>query len=366
MRFPNLHLHTYFSDGALSPAALFNQVLAHPDVSHFSINDHDTLSGIEPMLRAVETARASGAFVPHFIPGVELSLEEPTTGLYVHVLGYFPWINSGNARRELPRLDAALGDYCRKQCEMRGRLDIDGRLEYIWRENLDDVRSQYPSFEPIRGFLYARETERIGRQTQESAKPGDIIQHPIPMTYQCLTEYWQALIPNSLSEIMMLYIVRQEKPKIDRLTELLNLTGRSDARAIAEKYQGALSLERYPGAEYASIFEGLEMIHSAGGIAVLAHPAVACKRFSYAEYDAIVTRPLIDAGLDGIEVWYPYNKSFRDEAVEHYSSLAESNRLLSTGGTDYHGDGRSRIDDMVPPVSAAERLLEKGSRSPNL
>ena len=363
MPFANLHLHTFFSDGALSPAEVFDQLLADGRISHFSLNDHDSLGGIEPMFRAMEAASAQGRAVPHFIPGVELSLEEKTTGLYIHMLGYFPGVRLDNYRSALSRIDSALGGYCRKQCEMRGRLDIDNRLDYIWRENLDAVRSSYQSVDAIRSFLYSRERERIERQTALAGKPGDVIDHPIPMTYQCLTAYWPDVLPNGISEVMMLYIVRQEKSKIERLAGLLETAGRSaaDARATAEKYQGALSLDIYPGAEYASIFEGLDLIHSAGGIAVLAHPAVARKRYSFDEYDALVTVPLINAGLDGIEVFYPYNAAFRSDAMAHYGALADRHRLLKTGGTDFHGDGRSRLDDVQTPSDAALRLIANSS-----
>ncbi|MFH1378482.1 MAG: hypothetical protein ABIH86_07000 [Planctomycetota bacterium] len=361
MTFANLHLHTFFSDGALSPAEVFDQLLADGRISHFSLNDHDSLGGIEPMFRAIEAARAQGQTVPHFIPGVELSLEEKTTGLYIHMLGYFPNVRLDNYRAELSVIDSALGDYCRKQCAMRGRLDIDNRIDFIWRENLDNVRSAYASPEPILSLMYSRERTRIEQQTSLAGKAGDVINHPIPMTYQCLTTGWPEVLPDSLSEIMMLYIVRQERSKIERLAQLLESVGRTktDARAMAEKYQGALSLDKYPGAEYASIFEGLALIQAAGGIAVLAHPAVARKQYSFDDYDALVTVPLINAGLDGIEVFYPYNAAFRTDAIAHYDALADRHQLLKTGGTDFHGDGRSRLDDVQTPSNAAMRLIAR-------
>lgn len=68
------------------------------------------------------------------------------------------------------------------------------------------------------------------------------------------------------------------------------------------------------------------MIHDAGGIAVIAHPARNITTQRVVE--------LIGAGLDGIEAIYPrHNKRM----TSYYHSLARSYRILSTGGSDFHG-----------------------------
>ena len=80
----------------------------------------------------------------------------------------------------------------------------------------------------------------------------------------------------------------------------------------------------------------IEAIHQAGGIAVLAHPAC---------YWAIslenLVKKLIDSGLDGIEVYYPYPR-FRKIVKFHSSKdvMKIANKypnLIKTGGTDFHG-----------------------------
>ncbi len=80
----------------------------------------------------------------------------------------------------------------------------------------------------------------------------------------------------------------------------------------------------------------IEAIHQAGGIAVLAHPAC---------YWAIslenLVKKLIDIGLDGIEVYYPYPR-FRKIVKFHSSKdvMKIANKypnLIKTGGTDFHG-----------------------------
>ncbi|MBR9974702.1 MAG: PHP domain-containing protein [Bacteroidetes bacterium] len=75
----DLHTHTYFSDGALSPRELV--IRAHEvGISVLSITDHDNIDGIES---AVDVAKDFGIEV---IPGVELSSTLGTKD--IHILGY--------------------------------------------------------------------------------------------------------------------------------------------------------------------------------------------------------------------------------------------------------------------------------------
>lgn len=78
----------------------------------------------------------------------------------------------------------------------------------------------------------------------------------------------------------------------------------------------------------------IEAIHKAGGIAVLAHP---CCSFVFNLSDYV--KRLQKLGLDGIEVYYPYDR-FR--AVVKFSSkrlpfkIADELGLIKTGGSDEH------------------------------
>lgn len=79
----------------------------------------------------------------------------------------------------------------------------------------------------------------------------------------------------------------------------------------------------------------IESIHLAGGIAVLAHPACCWA----VDLEKFVSK-LVDIGLDGIEVYYPYERhrkffKFHDESK--IEALAEKYNLVKTGGTDCHG-----------------------------
>lgn len=78
----------------------------------------------------------------------------------------------------------------------------------------------------------------------------------------------------------------------------------------------------------------IDAIHSAGGIAVLAHPCC----YWCLSLDRFIQK-LVKMGLDGVEVYYPYDRITR--IVKFHSrktvkKLAEKYNLLLTGGEDQH------------------------------
>jgi predicted metal-dependent phosphoesterase TrpH len=77
----DLHLHTTYSDGRLTPGELI-QIAAEQGIGVIAITDHDTVNGIEPALLATEC-------FPYVtvIPGVEINTDVHQGE--VHILGYF-------------------------------------------------------------------------------------------------------------------------------------------------------------------------------------------------------------------------------------------------------------------------------------
>lgn len=78
--------------------------------------------------------------------------------------------------------------------------------------------------------------------------------------------------------------------------------------------------------------EAIDLVHAAGGLAVLAHPARL--RRGQPLLPAAVFEPLAAAGLDGLEAWQIVQSQ---AAREHYRALAAQLGLLATGGSDCHG-----------------------------
>lgn len=97
-----------------------------------------------------------------------------------------------------------------------------------------------------------------------------------------------------------------------------------------------------------TVEDAIDLCHTAGGIAVLAHPG-AYPRVH--DMDAVVRR-LAQQGLDAIEVRYPYGQNrghYGASAAEvaryvaHFDALADELRLLKSGGSDYHGQVKPGI-----------------------
>jgi len=84
---------------------------------------------------------------------------------------------------------------------------------------------------------------------------------------------------------------------------------------------------RWPSAEQA-----VELIHDAGGVAVVAHPYWDVKDPD--QVRDLVSSLVADVGLDGIESFYPPHTA---EQTRHCLDLCEEFGLVATGSSDFHG-----------------------------
>ena len=92
----DLHIHTYYSDGAYSPAQIA-AMAREAGLSLISMTDHDSLAGLEEKTRAAADSGLS------YVPGWEVSAYQGD--LKVHILGYgcricAPYEQFLRARRE--------------------------------------------------------------------------------------------------------------------------------------------------------------------------------------------------------------------------------------------------------------------------
>jgi len=96
-----LHAHTHFSDGTLSPADLVALATTR-GLTALAITDHDSVAGVAPAMTAADALRAArtedGAAPPEIVAGIEVS--SALEGNDVHVLGYFvDWRSEALASR---------------------------------------------------------------------------------------------------------------------------------------------------------------------------------------------------------------------------------------------------------------------------
>jgi 3',5'-nucleoside bisphosphate phosphatase len=107
--------------------------------------------------------------------------------------------------------------------------------------------------------------------------------------------------------------------------------------------------------------ECIDMIHESGGVAVVAHPVQ--MRLQGMDLREKV-KELVALGLDGLEVVHP---DHRPEDQKRFTELAEEFGLLTTGGSDFHGDHKPGIQlgQGRPPYVFLEKLRERLKRRRN-
>jgi 3',5'-nucleoside bisphosphate phosphatase len=95
-----------------------------------------------------------------------------------------------------------------------------------------------------------------------------------------------------------------------------------------------------------SALTAIELIHQAGGLAVMAHPGLN-------RSDELIP-DLVHAGLDGIECFHTKHSA---ATSEHYLQIAKKHSLLVTGGSDCHGLSKGK--PLIGTVKLDYRHVEK-------
>jgi hypothetical protein len=97
-----------------------------------------------------------------------------------------------------------------------------------------------------------------------------------------------------------------------------------------------------------SALEAMELIHQAGGLAVMAHPGL--------NHTDEIIPALVEAGMDGIECFHTKHST---AMAERYLEIADQYHLLVTGGSDCHGFSKNKplIGTVKLPYEHVEKLL---------
>lgn len=119
---------------------------------------------------------------------------------------------------------------------------------------------------------------------------------------------------------------------------------------ILKKFMTGLHL---PTSYRVSVDEACNAIISSNGIPVLAHPKEYELRYNIKIEDYI--ERLIEAGIKGIEV---YNSIHTVEDTKRYRKLAKKYKLITTGGSDYHGPAKHKVEigTLVKDVEKLRRI----------
>jgi predicted metal-dependent phosphoesterase TrpH len=262
----DLHAHTTFSDGLLTPEELVRHALERR-LSALAITDHDSVE-------ALGRARAALDTTLELIPGIEVSTS--LDGLDLHILGYYVDAQDASLLARLERF--------REERRERA-LAIVARLKTLGA--------------PV-----------DGAQVLASAGPG-VVGRP-------------------------------------HIADALVRAGHVDSLDAAFRlYLGSRGEAFVPRPAFRPS-DAIALIHSAGGVSVLAHPG--------ASLPVSIVERLVGQGLRGIEVWHPQHGA---TAVRHYRALAAKLGLLETGGSDFHGPSRSaELGDIAVPFSVLAALKD--------
>lgn len=132
------------------------------------------------------------------------------------------------------------------------------------------------------------------------------------------------------------------------------LVGAGLCRNLDEAFERFLKKNRpaYVPKFKMSAAEAIELIHHAGGLAVMAHPGLT---------RADQTIPaMVEAGMDGLECFHPKHST---AVSKRYLEVADRFHLLVTGGSDCHGwsKGEPVIGTVTIPYVYVEKLKTKSA-----
>jgi hypothetical protein len=132
------------------------------------------------------------------------------------------------------------------------------------------------------------------------------------------------------------------------------LVKKGEFNTIKEAFEKMLGKDKpaYAPRYFPEVEEIVDVIHQAGGQAVLAHPKLV-------ENDSIVET--VCKKVDGIEVFYPNHQA---QDIQKYLNFAETYNLLVVGGSDFHGT-TSRFVSTLGEFTFADDLAKKNFRLGN-
>src|SRR6185369_15006234 len=123
----------------------------------------------------------------------------------------------------------------------------------------------------------------------------------------------------------------------------------ADFRDAFDRYLGA-GRPAFVAKDKLGVSEAIGLIHRAGGLAVLAHPAQGGTRERIATF--------VEQGIDGVEVRHPSHSS---EDIARLGALVDHFGLVPSGGSDWHGaaEGPRTLGMMRVPAEWLARQDER-------
>lgn len=158
---------------------------------------------------------------------------------------------------------------------------------------------------------------------------------------------------------------RASSPIISRLHIGLLMLDKNYVRSVDEAFGRFLGRDgsAYVQRQEPAPAEAIKVIHSAGGLAVLAH-AVHLQATNERQLNRRI-EDLADVGLDGLEVWYPEHNA---KLTSQLWRICNRLDLAAVGGSDFHGTGKEHIKlgigrgGLNIPIEILDRLKSRLSK----
>ncbi len=149
------------------------------------------------------------------------------------------------------------------------------------------------------------------------------------------------------SEVVERHVGTSSAPGRPHLARALVDEGHVDSYQAAFEQYLDTNQPAYVPAPTQPAAKAIEVLHTAGGVAVLAHPG----QWTPTQ----VLKALRKWGLDGIECYSP---SHPDYLVDYYRTICHAHDLVITGGSDYHG-GSDHEETDLGSVGLTRRQWER-------
>ena len=130
---------------------------------------------------------------------------------------------------------------------------------------------------------------------------------------------------------------------IKEIIENLNIPGKPHlaklmiryhyVNSVSEAFEKYLENAKTITSNRAPADQVIKAIKDSGGVAIWAHPKKVEKQYGI-NFESLMPR-LLELGIDGIE---PFNSLHSYSDCMRYLSVAKQNKLLVSGGSDYHGE----------------------------
>lgn len=273
----DLHTHTIYSDGGLTPNQLVVKA-KEVGLKAIALTDHDNIAATEV---AILKGKELGVEV---IPSIELTVYvDETTDL--HILGLFIDHRNRQLRKKL--------EFYQKEREDKSRKVVKNLNGFGFRLEFNEVKklAKGTIAAPHIAFLVISKKENEAKLMEEFGK--------MPTT----------------GEFIQSYLVTGAKA--------------------------------YEPRSAATPYEAIDLIHEAGGLAILAHPCwnLVEKVGKKLVFNDKVIENLVKIGLDGLEVYaHRENEADTRKCVEHFEKVAAKYKLAVSGGSDFHDFGSAGKD----------------------